>query len=40
MDRSRVAVVIPAYNEAETIGEVVTAIIAHGLPIVVDDGSS
>ena len=40
MDRSRVAIVIPAYNEAETIGEVVTATMAFGLPIVVDDGSS
>ena len=40
MDRSCVAIVIPAFNEAETIGEVVTTAMPLGLPIVVDDGST
>jgi glycosyltransferase involved in cell wall biosynthesis len=40
MDRPRVAVIIPALNEAATIGDVVVAASAVGHPIVVDDGSS
>lgn len=40
MDRSRIAVVIPAFNEAATIGEVVGKVKAYGVPVVVDDGSS
>jgi glycosyltransferase involved in cell wall biosynthesis len=39
MDRSRVAIVIPAFNEATTIGGVVRAAGRHGVPWVVDDGS-
>lgn len=39
MDRSRVAIVIPALNEATTIGHVVRAAGRHGVPWVVDDGS-
>jgi glycosyltransferase involved in cell wall biosynthesis len=39
MDRSRVAIVIPALNEASTIGHVVRAAGRHGVPWVVDDGS-
>lgn len=40
MDRSRIGIVIPAVNEAETIYAVVTDAAAFGTPIVVDDGSS
>lgn len=40
MDRSRVAVIIPAFNEAETIGQVVISAADHGIPIVVNDGST
>jgi glycosyltransferase involved in cell wall biosynthesis len=40
MDRSRVAVVVPALNEARTIRNVVAGISAYGDSIVVDDGSS
>lgn len=40
MDRSRVAIVIPAFNEAATIGEVVSAAGLHGDVIVVDDAST
>lgn len=41
MDRSgRVAVVIPALNEAASIGSVVAQVREFGMPIVVDDGSS
>jgi glycosyltransferase involved in cell wall biosynthesis len=39
MERLRVAIVIPAFNEAETIGDVVLGAIAFGQPLVVDDGS-
>jgi len=39
MDRSRVALVIPAFNEASTIFTVVTAAIKYGQPIVVNDNS-
>src|SRR5262245_20385447 len=35
-----VAIVIPALNEAETIGGVVRSVVAFGKPIVVDDGST
>lgn len=35
----RVAVVIPALNEARAIAEIVTGVIPYGMPIVVDDGS-
>lgn len=39
MDRSRVAIVIPALNEATTIADVVRVAWRHGVPWVVDDGS-
>jgi glycosyltransferase involved in cell wall biosynthesis len=40
MDRPRVAIVIPAWNEAGTIADVVRAARGYGLPVVVDDGST
>ena len=40
MDRSRVAIVIPALNESQTIVGVVAAAADYGVPIVVDDGST
>jgi glycosyltransferase involved in cell wall biosynthesis len=40
MDRSKVAIVIPALNEELAIEGVVKSILAHGVPFVVDDGSS
>lgn len=40
MDRHRVGIVIPALNEAGTIGAVVASILRYGVPILVDDGSS
>lgn len=40
MDRSRIALVIPAYNEAGTIFDVVKAASVYGQPIVVNDCSS
>jgi glycosyltransferase involved in cell wall biosynthesis len=39
VDRPRVVAVIPAYNEAKTIGAVVAAARAHVAVLVVDDGS-
>ena len=39
MDRSRLAIVIPALNEEGSIGAVVRNCCSYGLPIVVDDGS-
>jgi glycosyltransferase involved in cell wall biosynthesis len=38
--RGNLAIVIPALNEAETIGTVVTAVAEYGVAIVVDDGST
>lgn len=40
MDRSRLGIVVPALNEAATIGAVVSRISAYGLPIVIDDAST
>ena len=40
MDRSRVAIIIPALNESATIAGVVEAAGRYGVPIVVDDGST
>jgi len=40
MDRSRIALIIPAYNEATTIYGVVESASKFGVPIVVDDCSS
>ena len=39
MDRSRIALVIPAFNEAGTIAAVVAGSSHYGVPIVVDDAS-
>ena len=39
MERSRIAIIVPALNEAATIGAVVERACEFGLPIVVDDGS-
>ncbi|HZS63055.1 MAG TPA: glycosyltransferase family 2 protein [Xanthobacteraceae bacterium] len=36
----RVAIVIPAFNEADSIGSVVERVKPYGMPIVVDDGST
>ncbi len=36
----KIAIVIPAYNEAASIGEIVGAVSKFGIPIVVDDGST
>jgi len=40
MDRSRIAIVIPALNESASIAAVVERAARHGVPIVVDDGST
>lgn len=40
MERRRIGIVIPALNEAGTIGGVVLLASQHGIPIVVDDGSA
>lgn len=40
MDRSRVALVIPAFNEAATINSVVKEALVYGQPIVVNDCST
>ena len=40
MDRHRIGIVIPALNEAGTVGAIVSSACQYGLPIVVDDGSS
>jgi len=40
MDRSKVAIIIPAYNEEDTIAKVVSAVSKYGIPIVVDDFSA
>jgi glycosyltransferase involved in cell wall biosynthesis len=40
MDRSRIAIVIPALNEKNTIAAVVASALAFGRAVVVDDGSS
>lgn len=39
MDRSRIGLVIPAFNEAGTITKVINVASEYGRPIVVDDGS-
>ncbi|MDB9938767.1 glycosyltransferase family 2 protein [Candidatus Thioglobus sp.] len=38
MDRSRLAIIIPAYNEGDTIKNVVCAVVQYGVPIIIDDG--
>ena len=40
MDRSKLGIVIPALNEEKSIASVVAAIRTHGIPVVVDDGST
>ena len=40
MDRSRIGIVIPAFNESATIAKIVEAVTKYGVPIVVDDGST
>lgn len=40
MDRSRVAIIIPAYNESQSIASVVAAVSPYGIPLVINDGSS
>jgi glycosyltransferase involved in cell wall biosynthesis len=40
MDRYQLAVVIPAYNECDTIFRIVSSVIQYGVVIVVDDGST
>lgn len=40
MERHRIGIVIPALNEAATIGAVVSKAVQYGIPIVVDDGSA
>lgn len=39
MDRHRIGIVIPAFNEAKTVGTIVSSASRYGVPIVVDDGS-
>ena len=40
MDRSRIAIIIPAFNEEDTMEAVIASALLYGSPIVVDDGSS
>lgn len=40
MERYRIGIVIPAFNEATTIASIVAGASEYGTPIVVDDGSS
>jgi glycosyltransferase involved in cell wall biosynthesis len=40
VDRSRVGLIIPALNEAASVGGVVSLSAQYGVPIVVDDGSN
>jgi glycosyltransferase involved in cell wall biosynthesis len=40
LERSSIAIVIPAYNEHKTIGKVVKSVSNYGKVIVVDDGST
>lgn len=40
MDRFRIAIIVPALNEAATIESVLARVKQYGVPIVVDDGSN
>lgn len=40
MDQSEVAVIIPAFNEQETIDQVVKGVLPYGVPLVVSDAST
>ncbi len=39
MERSELAILIPAFNEEENISNVINSVKSFGIPIVVDDGS-
>tara|TARA_B100000686_G_C16799706_1_gene985066 strand:- start:2181 stop:2828 length:648 start_codon:yes stop_codon:yes gene_type:complete len=39
MERSKLGIVIPAYNESKNIKNIIESIKPYGIPIVVDDGS-
>lgn len=39
MDRHRIVILIPAYNESATIQNVIKQVIPYGIPVVIDDGS-
>ena len=36
----KVAIIIPAYNESQTIGKVIETVSKYGMPIVINDGST
>ena len=40
MARSSLAIIIPAYNEQETIGNILACVLEYGHPIVIDDNST
>jgi len=40
VDKSQIGVVIPAYNESETIKVIINAVMNYGIPIIVNDGST
>jgi glycosyltransferase involved in cell wall biosynthesis len=40
VERPKIAIVIPAFNEEKTIGTIVESVLIHGTAIVVDDGSA
>ena len=40
MDKHRIGIVIPAFNEERTIARIVEGASIYGLPIVIDDGSN
>ena len=40
MEKYNLAIIIPALNEAGTIGSVVSSATRYGVPVVIDDGSS
>ncbi len=40
MERSEIAIIIPAYNEASTIENIIDIVIKHGTIILINDGST
>lgn len=40
MDKHRIGIVIPAFNEEKTIADIVRMVRKYGIPIVIDDGSN
>ena len=40
MDRSKVAVIVPAFNEAQSIAGVISELLPHGIVIAIDDAST